>query len=196
MKLLKREGKMPNIDPESRAKLDASVEDYKSTTGLDLTEETAKAYTPVKESHDAMRNSFIDDVDLDEKAVAEILEKQVSPDTKAVIKNDLQERYLSALPAEEQAAARKAVKEGTMFRELEEATSDAAIAKEVTRLRKNDFVDEMASRYPELKYVQGEEGPKLKATRDEILATLKRQGDVNLKREYDEWTAGQLARES
>lgn len=195
VKLLKREGKMPNIDPESRAKLDNAVEDYKSTTGLDLTEETAKAYTPVKDSHDAMRNSFIDNVDLDEKAVAEILEKQVSPDTKAVIKNDLQERYLSSLPAEEQTAARKAVQEGTMFRELEEATSDAAIAKEVTRIRKNDFVDEMASRYPELKYVQGEEGPKLKATRDEILATLKRQGDVNLKKEYDEWTAGQLARE-
>ena len=195
VKLLRHRGKMPNIDPESRAKLDNAIDDYESTTGLDLTKETAKAYTPVKDSHDAMRNSFIDDVELDDKAVREIIEKQVSPDTKTIIKNDLQERYLAALPAEEQTAARQAVKDGTMFRELEEATSDAAIAKEVTRLRKNDFIDEMASRYPELKYVQGDGGPKLKATRDEILATLKRQGDVNLKREYDEWTAGQLARE-
>ena len=194
VKLLKREGKMPNIDPESRAKLDASVEDYKSTTGLDLSEETAKAYTPVKESHDAMRNSFIDNVDLDEKAVKEILEQQVSPDTKAVIKNDLQERYLSSLPPEEQIFGRQAARDKVPFKELEAAISDEAIAKEITRIRKNDFVDEMASRYPELKYVQGD-GPKMKATRDEILATLKRQGDVNLKREYDEWTAGQLARE-
>lgn len=195
VKLFKHRGKMPNIDPESRAKLDASVEDYKSTTGLDLSEETAKAYTPVKESHDAMRNSFIDNVDLDDKAVKEILEQQVSPDTKAVIRNDLQERYLSSLPPEEQIFGRQAARDKVPFKELEAAISDEAIAKEITRIRKNDFVDEMASRYPELKYVQGDGGPKMKATRDEILATLKRQGDVNLKREYDEWTAGQLARE-
>lgn len=193
-KILSRRGRLPEVDDVTKQALADSIAEHKKITGLDLAEETTQAYMPVKKSNDAMRDAMIDEKPLTDDAVKAIIDEQAVPDTKQLIKDTLQERYLSSLPDAEQAAARKAVNEGVLFKELDDATSDRAIAEELTRLQRSEFVKEMEGRFPQLKYIPTEAG-KVRAGESEVFAYLKRQGDVNLKREYDEWAIGNTARQ-
>ena len=194
-RLFSRRGKPLNVDPQTQKNIDEAMKSYKTITGTDLTEETAKAYSKVKASNDKMRDSIIDSKAIDEDDAAIILEQQVSSDTKALIVDSLRERFIKQLPEEEQAAARKMIAEKKSFDALDEATSDLKVAEEVIRLKKDEFAQELAERNPELKFIKAEvETRPLRATNDEIIETMKRGGPENLKREYDTWTAGNLAR--
>lgn len=193
-KVLSRRGKMPDVDNVTKQALEDSITQHKKLTGLDLVEETTQAYLPVKKSNDAMRDAIVDEAPLTDDAVRAILDEQTAPDTRQLVKETLQERYLSSLPEAEQSAAREYIKSGNTFKELEEAVSDRAIAEELTRLQRSEFVKEMEGRFPQLKYVPTEAG-KVRAGESEVFAYLKRQGDVNLKKEYDEWAIGNTARQ-
>ena len=193
-KLFSNRGKRPQVDVATQKNIDQAVDNYKTVTGEDLTKTTAEEYSKTKASHDKMRDAFLEKKPIDEDDAATILEQQVSPDTKELIKNSLQERYIQQLPEAEQAAAKRMVKEGKSFAGLDDATSDLKIAEEVVRMRKDEFVEELANRTPEIRFIQADAQARgLRATNDEVLENLLRSGKENLKRDYDSWTAGNIA---
>jgi hypothetical protein len=193
-KLFSNRGKKIDIDPETQKNIDEAATNFKTITGEDLTQTTAQEYSKVKASHDKMRDAFIEKKPIDEDDAAIILEQQVSPDTKEIIKSSLRDRFIQQLPTEEQAAAKQMVKEGKSFAGLDDATSDLKIAEEVVRMRKDEFVEELANRTPEIRFIQADAQARgLRATNDEVLENLLRSGPENLKRNYDSWTAGNIA---
>ena len=193
-KLLSRRGKMPAMDPETRANVEKAIDDYESKSGLDLTKETAKAYAEVKESNDLMRDSIVDGREISDADAKIIIEQQASPDTVELVKKSLADKYVKSLPAEEAAAAKRMIAEGKEPPSFETVLSDKAVADELIRLRKEEFVDELTSRTPEVKTIATEGGRPIAASTDVSLDLLKRGGPENVKREYDTWTAGEIAR--
>ena len=193
-KLFSRRGRLPDMDPETKANVEKAIDQYESKTGLDLTKETAKAYSGVKESNDLMRDSIVDGKELTDKDARVVIDQQVSPDTVELVKKSLTDRYVNSLPPEEAAATKRMLAEGKQPEVLDSILSDKAVADELVRLRKEEFVSELASRTPEVKTVSTEGGRPLAASTDVSLDLLKRGGPENLKKDYDTWTAGELAR--
>lgn len=165
-KLFKPKGKLTTDNPQ----LQKAVDEFAATTGDDIVEITAQAHSKIKKSDNAIRDSFLEGKPLTDSEVKVVIDEQLSPDTIEIIKNKIN-------------------------KEAPDTVSDAEIAAEVVKQRQDQFVKEsLETRFPELKYVQTATDAKpLRASPEQVLATVRASGEQNLKNLYDEWSIGQTA---